>query len=1040
MLYLRLAGLSFLLSFTVVRGDTITLTNSNQVGAYHGVEDTSIESTAPDASFGGAQTLIVGSDAKALIRFSTASLPPGTKVDHASLELTLEKIDGDWKDAELVVYPVATGAAGWSSGKADGQPENGATCWNYLLYAETKNIQTGLAMHTPMVGQKGFAQAGTDYVNAPLARLKISPGATNFHVSLPLADTKIVQAWIDNPAQNPGVLLVVEGLTPGANAHAVFSSSETSAPNAGPALVLDTQAAPNTMATTGTATGAGVIHYELKNAGLISLNVYDAQGQVVREMLHAAERSVGPHDEAWDGLDETGQKLPPGNYSWKLLETQGLKAEYLMTLGLSVDYFNLWPGNHLGITGVAADATGVYFGSGCSEARGFVMKMAPDGKQLWAVNRNWFEEWQGPDSLAVDGNNVFLMQENYNIARISADKGTGEVIWNFVYDPSKPKDRPASTRDDGGWVKMKLGQATQTSAVDLAAGKGKLVMSYENFGCIRWIDQTTGKKLSEAKVPEPLGVAIDNDGRALVISGGAVLVVDENGPTGLPLISADKLTSPWRLSVNRTTGDIWVAERGKSQQVKRFSAKGDLLQTFGALGGRPAQGLYDGSVGFRNINAIAAAPDGSFWISEAFAAPRRLAHFGADGKLIREWYGPQMYANRASADPADPSIVWLDSMWGEVIQARVDYANKSWKVLATYSYMDPLQPRYHHEGGMWFVRHVGDKTYLANEDNPDVFLVDEPGRRLVPMFQVGAAFYPGGNAGWQIPPELRPAESPWPGQTAPDPRPPAPWDFIWHNTTGGPEIALKDMVFGKELYTFAHQAFVRSDLTYVANVGVSWKEANNSWVRQGGASVLKPAMSALGAPVYDMTQAGNLPLKLPPFLGDTRGIWEDTDGSIFTIHNTTKTRDGKGPFGVGKTASGIGGNFVAKWSADGTLKWIVGHHTAAAKPGPGEVRNFYRIAGTVKGCIAVNDIDYSMTHVWDQDGLWVGRLLENGVTTPTIPADAYVLCGENFGGYVFENSQDGQIYFLGDSYNATPIYRITGWDKFERQRGAVELK
>jgi hypothetical protein len=1036
MFYLRLAALLSLFATAIVRGDTIHLTNSNQVGAYHGVEDTSIESTAPDASFGGTRTLAVGSDAKTLIRFSTASLPPGTEVDHATLELTLEKIEGNWKDAELVVYPVAAGAAGWSSGKANGQPENGATCWNYLLYAETKNIQTGLAMHTPMVGQKGFVQAGTDYVDAPLARVKLSPGAMNQRISLPLADMKIVQAWIDNPAQNPGVLLVAEGLPAGAQARAIFSSSETATPDAGPALTLDTQAAPSLAAT-----GAGVIHYELKTAGLISLNVYDAQGQVVRELLHAAERSAGPHDESWDGVDAAGQKLPPSSYSWKLLETQGLHAEYLMTLGLSVDYFNLWPGNHLGITGVAVDDSGVYFGSGCSEARGFVMKMAPDGKQLWAVNRNWFEEWQGPDSLAVDGNNVFLMQENYDIARISADKGTGEVIWNLVYDPSKPKDRPASTRDDGGWVKMKMGQATQTSAVDLAAGRRKLVMSYENFGCIRWIDQATGKIVSEAKVPEPLGVAIDNDGRALVISGGAVLVVDDADPTGIPLISADKLTSPWRLSVNRTTGDIWVAERGSGQQVKRFSAKGELLQTFGALGGRPAQGLYDGSVGFRNINAIAAAPDGSFWISEAFAAPRRLAHFGADGKLIREWYGPQMYANRASIDPADPSIVWMDSTWGEVIQAKVDYAQKSWKVLATYSYMNPLQPRYHHEHGMWFVRHVGGKTYLAKETEPNVFLVDEPGRRLVPMTTVGAAFYPGGNAGWQIPPELRPAQDPWPGQTAPDPKPPEPWDFVYQNTSGATQVSPKDITFGRELYTFPFQSFVRSNLTYVTTLGVSWKEPNNSWVRKGGPTILKPtSISAIGAPVYDLTQAGNLPLKIPDFLGAIRSIWEDDAGNIFTAHNTVKTHDGKGPFGVGKTASGVGGNFVAKWGADGSLKWAVGQHTAAAKPGPGEARNLYRIAGTVKGCVAVNDIDYSMTHVWDQDGLWVGRLLENGLITPTIPADAYVLCGENFGGYVFENNQDGQVYFLGDSYNATPVYRITGWDKFERQQGAVDLK
>jgi len=1028
-------GLCSMLLALSVCADTVRLSNSDQIGAYHGTEDTTIKSTAPEASFGGAATLEAGSSEKALIRFSLSSLAAGTKVDQAALELNLERLAGDWSNAELVVYPISVAAGGWSAGKANGQPENGATCWNYLLYSETRNIQTGLPMHTPMAGQKGFSQAGTDYVATPLARIKLAGHAANMRVSIPLSDAKVVQGWIGNPASNPGLLLVVEG---GADASATFSSSKSPDEKSRPVLVLETEGSSATAPTpTGGTAGPNTIHYELKEAGLISLNVYNAQGQVVRELLHAAERSAGPHDESWDGLDEAGQSAPAGNYSWKLLQTQGLKAEYLMTLGLSVDFFNLWPGNHVGVTGLAVDDTGVYLGSGCSEARGFVMKMAPDGTRLWTVNKNWFEAWQGPHSIAVDNNRAFLMQENYDIACVSADKGDSGPIWNLAYDKSKPKDRPASTRDDGGWDKMKLGQAGETAAVDLAAGKGKLVMSYENFGCIRWINEANGVVVKEIKVNAPLGVAIDNDGRALVISDGQVLGFRDSDEFGATVIGADKLTSPWRLSVNRTNGEIWVAERGTSQQVKRFSPDGKLLQTYGALGGRPAQGLYDGQVGFRKINSIAAAPDGSFWIAEAFAAPRRIAHFSADGKLIREWYGPQMYANRASTDPDDPSIVWLDSMWGEVIQAKVDYANKTWKPLATYSYMNPLQERYHHEAGMWFVRHANGHTYLAKETEPDVFMVDEPGRRLVPMFKVGDAFYPGGDPGWRIPPELRPAQDPWPGQTSPQPSPPEPWNLVWWGKKGDGIISPSDIIFGRELYVFPHHSYVLPDLTYLTSVAVSWKDADNAWHREGGPSLLHPTFSPAGAPGYDMKQAGNLPLQIPAWLGAPRCFWQDADGDIFTAHNTVKSRAGKGPFGVGKTASGLGGNFVAKWGADGSLKWAVGQHAAVAQAGPGEARSLYRMAGSVKGCIAVNDIDNSMVHVWDQDGLWVGRLLDHGLVTPAIPQDAYVMCGENFGGFLFENSQDGQIYFLGDSYNATPVYRITGWDQFQRQSGTV---
>lgn len=1046
----RPGRLSFILKFAIVAGlfsvsplgaETLRFSNIDQTGAYHGAEDTSIHSNEPEVSRGGSPRLAVGASEKTLLRFSGLPLPASTRIKQASITLFLEKIEGDWKGAEVVVYAVAPAAAGWSAGQADGKAENGATSWDHLLYSEIKNIQTGLPMHTPMAGKKGFSEPGKDYLPEPLSRIKLESNDANLRISLPLSDPELVKSWQENKVLNGGFLLVVEGLPPNSSARAWFSSSESGQANQRPALVLETEKENVSSPVVNGGAVAGGIRYSLKEAGLVSLAIYNGQGQVVRELLHAAERTAGPHEEAWNGLDEAGQKVPPGSYSWKLLRTQGLQAEYLMTLGLSVDFFNLWPGNHVGVTGLAVDATGVYFGSGCSEARGFVMKATADGTRLWSVNQNWFEAWQGPHSLAVDGNNLFLMQENYNIVKLPADRGGSGPIWDLVYDKTKPKDRPASTREDGGWVKMKLGQAGETAAVDLAAGQGKLVMSYELFNCIRWISQENGKVLKEIKVREPLGVAIDPQGRALVISEGQILSFNEGSDSGIPLIRANQLDSPWRVSVNPANGEIWVAERGTSQQVKRFSADGKLLKTFGAKGGRPAQGLYDGQAGFRNVNSLAPAPDGSFWITEAFSAPRRLAHFDRDGKLIREWYGPQMYANRASADPSDPTLVWMDSMWGELIQARVDYAQKTWKVLATYSYMNPLQPRYRHENGMWFVGHANGKTYLAKETEPNVLMVDEPGRRLVPMFKVGNAFYPGGNAGWQIPPELRPPESPWPGQTSAEPKPPAPWDFIWSNQTGGTRISLSEMTFGRELFAFPHHGFVRPDLTYVTALNISWKEGNSPWIRKGGPSIFKPSgYSAVGVPEYHLEEAGNLPLKMPDYLGPIRALWENAEGDIFTAHNATKSRSGQGPFGVGKTASGLAGNYVAKWNAAGDLRWAVGRHSATANTGPGEVRNFYRMAGSANGCIAVNDIDYGMVHVWDQDGLWVGRLMDHGLVTPSIPKDAYELCGENFGGYLFKNSRDGQVYFLGGSYNATPVYRITGWDKFERQQGGLELK
>src|SRR5262245_39725030 len=73
-----------------------------------------------------------------------------------------------------------------------------------------------------------------------------------------------------------------------------------------------------------------VIPFVLERPGNVSAAVYDSSGRLVRELLHAVPKVAGKHAMFWDGLDRDGNTLPAGNYTWKLLQTPGLKATYLM--------------------------------------------------------------------------------------------------------------------------------------------------------------------------------------------------------------------------------------------------------------------------------------------------------------------------------------------------------------------------------------------------------------------------------------------------------------------------------------------------------------------------------------------------------------------------------------------------------------------------------------------------------------------------------------------------------------------------------------
>jgi hypothetical protein len=106
------------------------------------------------------------------------------------------------------------------------------------------------------------------------------------------------------------------------------------------------------------AAAAEVVPYTLSQAGLVSTAVYDAEGRLVRELLHTAPQDAGKHSLVWDGLDRDGNSLPAGDYTWKLLQTPGLKATYLMSLGSNYPPGDSWntacgPGTHNSPFGIA---------------------------------------------------------------------------------------------------------------------------------------------------------------------------------------------------------------------------------------------------------------------------------------------------------------------------------------------------------------------------------------------------------------------------------------------------------------------------------------------------------------------------------------------------------------------------------------------------------------------------------------------------------------------------------------------------------------
>lgn len=787
----------------------------------------------------------------------------------------------------------------------------------------------------------------------------------------------------------------------------------------------------------GSAAAAGPeleLTYAIEKPGKVSLVVTDTSGRVVRELLHAAAREAGRQREAWDGLDERGQPVPAGAYRWKLLASDGLQAEYLMSLGATCSPpWKQMPGNHGGVASVAVDAAGgVFLVASCSEGPPQIVKQSLDG-----TRRDWdaehvFDGWQGGAASAVLGDTLYSLQPAGVVIAIDAATGKRKARWELWWDKDEKPDDDVSRL-----------------AIDLAGRGDQLVMAFAKHDAIRWIDPTTGKVLDEAAVPAPRSVAVAADGRVFVLTNDTVVTLTRAAKTPVAIIKPGSLSSAYRLDVCPETGDIIVVDRGEGNRIKRFNTAGKLLHTLGRAGGR-RQGAYE-PADFGTVFDVTADGTGGFFVCETWDPPRRTARFDREGKLVAEWYGGQMYANHAVADPADPTIVWVDSHFGSIFKAKVDYAAKTWKVLATYTFggmMDGFIPSTTHGGGRFVVRHHDGHTYLCRDDTPVVLREDEAGRRLVPLVASDPIIV----HDWTNTPSIA-KQAIYPDHDTTQPFPTPGWDafghrgWFWTDLDNDARPAIGEISFGKFWGWHCSRWYVDDDFGYVR---LADQELQRMPVKH---------WTAAGVPVFagwDALQP--LPAVMPDWLRATKGhydargrlgcvgIWPDGDGGWFGAFN-----DGNNGFGMGFMSAKVSANRVVRWDASGKLLWDVGRHSPDLGVRPGEARSFFRTAGVAHGCVVVTDIECyydvkNLTYVWDRDGLWVGRLLENP-NTKVAPAAAYTLCTENFGGSLIEITPNmkvpglnaGDAVFFGSGQNDTRVYRITGWDTIARQSGTVEV-
>ena len=175
-------------------------------------------------------------------------------------------------------------------------------------------------------------------------------------------------------------------------------------------------------------------------------------------------------------------------------------------------------------------------------------------------------------------------------------------------------------------------------------------------------------------IDKPHALAMAKDGSLLVVSESKVLSVKDRT---VKLFADQELDQPAGIAVD-AEGRVFVANRGKLQNVSVYSSEGRYLKSIGKTGGRPAVGRYEKD-GLLEPGGIAIDANGNLWAAETLDSPKRHSVWStADGKLINEFFGASAYFGWIWMDPTKPDDVYCHNvLW------KVDWAKNTCKPYTT---------------------------------------------------------------------------------------------------------------------------------------------------------------------------------------------------------------------------------------------------------------------------------------------------------------------------------------------------------------------
>ena len=443
----------------------------------------------------------------------------------------------------------------------------------------------------------------------------------------------------------------------------------------------------------------GIFTYTIPSTGKrSSAGVYDASSNLVRTLWADRPETGGATISAqWDGLDDNGNAVPPGNYTAKT-RTNGITAVVDGFIGnTSSDQtggttFRSYGGNTCFAFVGTKGFFGQFFYEGGTNSKSFnTTDITQNYDVAFGVHASTLE-------CATDGTNIYWVgQDQYY-------PPTNHTQKNFIY-ACKASDNTAVAFSPANETSVQngrereiyshfIGYAVEPDSIrytGIAVNANFIFATKQASNKLTIFNKATGALLQNLTYAQPGKLAAGSNNELWMIVNSVLKKFTVNPSTGA-LTDANlsvAATNPINVRISPDNGTLLILDLG-TQQVKAYSnSTGALQWVLGQPGGYDVNGPAVSMDKFMfnradfAIASLAYQADGSFWVGDI--GNYRTLHFKADRTYKEQIMYLPSFRN-VNIDQNNPTRIFADEL-----EFQRDYSkpldngvNGSWKLVKNW--------------------------------------------------------------------------------------------------------------------------------------------------------------------------------------------------------------------------------------------------------------------------------------------------------------------------------------------------------------------